>query len=72
MVNKIGTVYPCGLNEGFSSRFCVESRVWHKTPEEGQKTYQMKCCDYNNKDEVNSSNTLTWLEFELAYFAAAG
>ena len=32
---------------------------WHETPEEGQRTYQLKCCDYNNKDEVNSLNILS-------------
>ena len=37
MVYRIGAVLPCGLNKEFSSRFCVDSRVWHETPEEGQK-----------------------------------
>ena len=26
----------------------------HETPEEGQRTYQLECCEYNNEDEVNS------------------
>ena len=59
MINRIGTVYPWGSNKGFSSRFCVDSRVWHETPEEGWKTHQPKHCDYNNKDELNRSNILS-------------
>ena len=39
-------------------RFCVDSRVWHETPEGGRRTYRPKRCDYNNKDEVNSPNIL--------------
>ena len=58
MVNRIGTVYPCDSNKGFSSRFCVDSRIRHETPEEGLKTYQLKRCEYNNKDEVNGPNIL--------------
>ena len=45
-------------NKGFSSRFCVGSRVRHETPEEGQRTYRSKLCDYNNKDEVKNPNIL--------------
>ena len=41
----------------FSSRFCVDFR--HETPEEGRMTYRPKCCDYNNKDKVNSPNILS-------------
>ena len=58
MVNRIGTVYPCGSNKGFSSRFCVDSWVWHETPEEGRRTYRPKRCEYNNKDEVDGPNIL--------------
>ena len=29
VVNRIGTVYPCRLNKGFSLRFCVGTQVWH-------------------------------------------
>ena len=58
-VNRIETVYPCGLNKGFSSRFCVGSQVRHETPEENCGTYQLKHCEYNNKDGVNSSNVLS-------------
>ena len=55
MVNRIGTIYPGGLNKGFSSKFCVGSRVRYQTPEEGRSTYQPKRCEYN-KDMVNSLN----------------
>ena len=59
MVNRIGSFYPCGSKNEFSWKFCVDSRVWHETPEEGRRTYQLKRCDYNNKDEVNSPNILS-------------
>ena len=36
----------------------MDSWVQHETSEEGRRTYQPKCCVYNNKDEVNSSNIL--------------
>ena len=58
MVNRIRTVYPCGSNKEFSSRFCVGSRIRHETPEEGRRTYRPKR-DYTNKDEVNSLNILS-------------
>ena len=38
MVNRIGKVYPCGSNKGFSMRFCVDFWVQHETPEEGWMT----------------------------------
>ena len=57
MVNRIGTIYPCG--SVFSSRFCVGSRVRDETPEEGRRTYQPKCCDNNNKVPVNNPNILS-------------
>ena len=47
----------CGLNKGWGSKFHAGSQVW-KTPEEGQKTYQPKHCEYNYKDEDNSPKTL--------------
>ena len=59
LVNRTGTVYHHGLDKGFSPRFCVDSRVWHETPEEGWRTYQPKSCEYNDKDNVNSLNFLT-------------
>ena len=42
----------CGL------KFCIDSRVQQETPEEGLKTYQLKHCVYNDKDEDNSIKTL--------------
>ena len=32
----MGTVYPCGPNKEFSSRFCVGSRVRQETPEKAE------------------------------------
>ena len=58
MVNGIGTIYPCGLNKGFSSMFCEDSRVQHETAEEGQKTYRPKRCEYNNEHDDNILNIL--------------
>ena len=57
MVNRIGTIYPGGLNKGFGSRFCVGSRVGHEIPEEGRGTYRPKRYEHNDKD--NSPNILT-------------
>ena len=39
-----------GSNRGFSLRFCADTC---------QITYQLKHCDYNNKDKVNSLNILS-------------
>ena len=36
----------------------VGSRVQQETPEEGWRTYQPNCCEYNNKDEDNSLKIL--------------
>ena len=47
-------VTPHGLNQGCGSKFRVVFWVWQETPEEGRRTYQLKCCEYNNKDEDNS------------------
>ena len=57
MVNGIRTSDPHGLNKGCGSKFHVGFRV-QRTPEEGQMTYWLKCCEYNNKDEDNSLKTL--------------
>ena len=43
-----------GLNKGCGLKFCIDVR--QKTPGEGQRTYQPKHCEYNNKD--NSLKTL--------------
>ena len=58
MVNRIRAIYPHWLNKVFGLKFCVGSQVQHETLEEGQRTYQPKCCEYNNKDEDNSPKTL--------------
>ena len=46
-----------GQIENFSMSFCVGSRV-QQTPEEGWRTYQLKRCGNDNKDEDNSPKTL--------------
>ena len=46
-----------GFNKRRSSKFHEGSRV-RQTPEEGQKTYQLKRCRNNNKDEDDSLKTL--------------
>ena len=38
-------------------KFCEGSQV-RQTPEEGRRTYRLKCCRNNNKDEDNSPKTL--------------
>ena len=50
------TVYRHGWNKGYSSRFCVGSQVRHEAPEESQKIYRPKRCQYNNEDENNCKN----------------
>ena len=40
------------------SRFCVGSRVQHKTLKEGRKTCWPKRCDYKNKVAVNRPDIL--------------
>ena len=59
IINGKITFYPHGLNKGISWRFCVSSQVRHETPEEGQRTYQPKCCEYKNEDEGNCPNILS-------------
>ena len=66
LVNETRTIYPHGLNEGFSSKFCVGSRVQQETPEEGQKKHQPKHCEYNNKDDNDSQNTLNDKNYEAS------
>ena len=36
----------------------VVFRIWQETPKEGPRTRQTKRCEYNNKDDKNSPNTL--------------
>ena len=57
MVNEIRTSDPHGLNKGHGSKSHVGSQI-RQTPEEGRKTYRLKHCEYNNKDEDNSPKTL--------------
>ena len=53
------TIYLCGLNKEFGSKFHVGSQVWQETPEEGWRMHLLKCCEYNNKDVENSPKTLS-------------
>ena len=57
MANGIRTGGPYGFNKGRSSKFCVGYQV-RQTLEEGWRTYRLKCCGNNNKDEDNSPQTL--------------
>ena len=59
MVKGIRTIYPCGLNKEFSSKFCRGSQVQHETLEGSQRTHWPKCCEYDNEDEDDSSNILS-------------
>ena len=53
MVNGIRVSDPRGLNKGRGSKFREGSRV-RQTPEEGRRTYRLKRCEYNNKNEDSS------------------
>ena len=57
MANGIRQGDPRGFNKGRSSKFRVGSRV-RQTPEESRRTYRLKGCGNNNKDEDNRSKTL--------------
>ena len=57
MVNEIRTGDLRGFNKGRISKFLVDSQV-QQTLEEGQRTYWLKYCGNNNKDEDNSPKTL--------------
>ena len=57
MANGIRTGDLHGFNKGRSSKFREGSRV-QQTPEEGRRTYQLKRCGNNNKDEDSSPKTL--------------
>ena len=56
MVNGIRARDSCGLDKGCGSKFRVVVR--QETPEEGRRTYRLKSCEYDNKDENNRSKTL--------------
>ena len=57
MTNGIRAGDPCGFNKGCSLKFCVGSQV-RQTLEEGRRTYRLKRCGNNNKEEDNSPKTL--------------
>ena len=57
MVKRIRTLYPCALDKGSGSKFRVGPE-WQETPNENQRVYQLRCCEYNNEDEDNIPNTL--------------
>ena len=57
MANGIRTGDPNRFNRGHSSKLRLGSRV-RQTPEEGRRTYRLKRCGNNNKDEDNSPKTL--------------
>ena len=57
MAKGIRTGNPRGFNKGRSSNFREGSWVW-QTPEEGRRTYWLKRCGNNNKDEDNSLKIL--------------
>ena len=57
MANGIRSGDPRGFNKGRNSKFREDSRV-QQTPEEGRRTYRLKCCGNSNKDEDNSPKTL--------------
>ena len=59
MVNRIRTIYACGLNKEFSLRLCAGSRVQYEIPEESRRMTQLKCCESNNEDEDNRPNILS-------------
>ena len=57
MANGIRTGETRRFNKGRSSMFREGSRV-RQTPEEGRRTYRLKRCGNNNKDEDNGLKTL--------------
>ena len=57
MANGMRTDDPRGFNKERSSKFREGYRV-RQTPEENLRTYRLKCCGNNNKDEDNSPKTL--------------
>ena len=57
MADGIRTDDPRGFSKGRSSKFSEGFRV-RQTPEEGRRTYRLKHCGNNNKDEDNSPKTL--------------
>ena len=58
MVNGIRASDPHRLNKGCGLKLRAGSRVGQEKPEEGRRTYRPKRCEYNNKAENNSLQTL--------------
>ena len=56
MVNGTRTIYLQGLNKGFGSKFCVNSRVRHETLEEGRRKHRPKRSEHNNEGEDKRLN----------------
>ena len=56
MVNRIGTIYPCGLTKGFSLRFGEGFLNSHETPEEhSQNTESITLKMLSDKNYLASS-----------------
>ena len=66
MVNEIRASDSRGLNKGRGSKFCIVYRVPPETPEEGRRTYRLKRCGNNNKDEGNSPKTLNDKNYQIS------
>ena len=49
---QMRTIYPCGLNKGFSLKFLKGYRLWQRTSEEGQRSWNV--VNINDQDENNS------------------
>ena len=52
MVNGIRIIFPCGLNKGLGSKFCVGSQVRNEMPEDGNDW--LKGCECNNDKNPNT------------------
>ena len=66
MANGIRTGDPRGFNKGRNSKFRVGFRV-RQTSEESRRTYRLKRCGNNNKDEDNSPKTLNDKNHQASY-----
>ena len=42
MVNGIRRTHPCGLNKGFSLKFCEDSQIQQGTPDIGWRVHCLK------------------------------
>ena len=59
MINGIRTIYTCGLNKGFFSKYRVGSQVYQETTEEGRNIDNSKPNALNNIYYQSSSQILT-------------